>query len=131
MQDFKTIRAWHLARSISRDVFLVCDMRLFSKYPGLRSQTIRTANSISANISEGAAKSGPEFARYLEHAHAAANELENHLVLAFDVGLIPSHIFLRLCDRVDHVRRMLIRLMDRVRGEHGSAHRKSRKRRTT
>ena len=68
------------------------------------------------NISEGAAKEGAEFARYLDMAHASTNELENHLLFARAKKLISPRRFYLLNDCVDHVRRMLINLIKAVRG---------------
>lgn len=119
MQDFKTIRAWHVAQDIARDVFQCCPSKPFGRFPGLRSRTLRTANSIGANIAEGAAKTGKEFARFLDIALGAANELDSHLSLAAETGLIPGGDFVRLADKINLVRRMIITLAQRVRDEHG------------
>lgn len=82
----------------------------------MRSQTLRTANSIASNISEGAAKEGAEFARYLGMSVGATNELENHLNSAYEADLIAATTFRRLVDKADLVRRMLIRLIQSIRG---------------
>jgi four helix bundle protein len=118
MQDFKKIRVWHAARSLARDVYWACPPKQFSRYPGLRSQTLRTANSIGANIAEGAAKTGREFARFLDMSLGAANELESHLSLAVDAGLISAREFICLSDKVNLTRRMIIRFAQKVREQH-------------
>jgi four helix bundle protein len=119
MQDFKGIRAWHVAQALAREVFLRCGVKAFSRYPGLRSQTLRTANSIGANIAEGAAKTGADFARFLDMSLGATNELESHLSLAAEAGILSAADFMHLVDRVDLVRRMIIKLVNKVRQEHG------------
>jgi four helix bundle protein len=116
VQDFKKLRVWQAAQALAQDVFLACGQREFAKRPGLRSQTIRSADSISTNIAEGAAKNGAEFARYLDISLAAANELEDHLVRARRSDLLGYREAGALIERTDHVRRMLIRLIHRVRG---------------
>jgi four helix bundle protein len=115
VQDFKKLRVWHLAQDLADDVFRACDERAYARRPGLRSQTVRTCDSISTNISEGAAKSGAEFARYLNISLAAANELEDHLAKAALSSILPAGRSRGLTEKTDHVRRMLIRLIQRVR----------------
>ena len=116
MQDFKKLVVWQLAHRLALNVDASCDPRVCSRRPGFRSQTVRTADSVATNISEGASKSSPEFARYLDIALAAANELENHLIRGRDSRLIPIGRSNRLIDATDHVRRKLILLIRKVRG---------------
>jgi len=115
MQDFKKLRVWHAAHRLALNVEACCDPRRFARRPGLRSQTVRTADSVASNISEGAGKSNLEFARYLDMSLAAADELENHLLRARDSALMGTGRANQLIECTDHVRRMLIRLIQRVR----------------
>jgi four helix bundle protein len=117
MQDFKNLRVWHAAHRLSLAVFVSCEPKVYARSPGLRSQTARTAKSIAATIAEGAPKSDPEFARYLDIALGATTELENHLLFARDADIMPPAIFEGLNERVDHVRRMIIALLRAIRGE--------------
>lgn len=115
MQDFKKLRVWHAAHRLALNVEASCEPRAFARRPSLRSQTIRTADSIASNISEGAGKGNAEFARYLEMALAASNELENHLLRARDSGVLRIGRANQLIEATDHVRRMIIRLLEKVR----------------
>src|SRR5687767_13441442 len=115
MQDFKKLRVWQAAHRLALNVEACCDPRRFARRPTLRSQTVRTADSIASNISEGAGKGNAEFGRYLEMSLAAANELENHLLRARDSGIMRIGRANRLIESTDHVRRMIIRLLERVR----------------
>jgi four helix bundle protein len=115
VQDFKRLRVWHQAHRLSLNVHSSCDPKLFGQHPGKRTQTLKCADSIPTNISEGSAKEGPEFARYLDMAHASAKELENHLLFARDKRLISRRRFDLLNDSVEHVQRMLIKLIKAVR----------------
>lgn len=116
MQDFKKLRVWQLSQDLAFEVAAACKPRVFSRRPGLRSQTVRTADSIATNISEGSAKAGLEFARYLDISLSATNELENHLITARRADLLAPGAANRLIDTTDLVRRMLIRLIEKVRG---------------
>jgi four helix bundle protein len=117
MQDFKKLKVWHLAHRLALNVEASCDPRRFARRPGFRSQTVRTADSIPSNISEGAGKANAEFARYLDMALAAANELEGHLLRARDSNIMSVRRANRLIECTDHARRMLIKLIRRVRGD--------------
>jgi four helix bundle protein len=115
MQDFKKLRVWGAAHRLALNVEASCDARLFARRPGLRSQMVRTADSVASNISEGTGRSNTEFARYLDMSLAAADELENHLLRTRDSGLMRLRRANKLIDCTDHVRRMLIRLIQKVR----------------
>ena len=84
--------------------------------PGLRAQLLRAASSVSANIAEGAGKrSEAEFARYLDIALGSARELENHLLLARDLGCGTSAAFDQHIEDVDEVKRIVFSLARAVR----------------
>ena len=115
MQDFKKIRVWKEAQRLALNVHHCLDAKTFGAYPGKRSQTFRSADSIASNIAEGSAKSNREFARYLDMSLASAKELENHLLFAHRAGLISEKRFLLLNESLEYVRRGLINLIRRVR----------------
>ena len=112
MQDFKRLRVWHLAHQISLRVIEVLPSRAARKVPGLRSQAIRAAISVPANIAEGCSRqTRPEFLRFVEIALGSHNELDAHLRLGFDAGVIDEGDYAKLRGDLDLVRRMLIALM--------------------
>lgn len=115
MQDFKKLVVWQLAHRLALDVYRLCDRR-FSRFPGLRSQTLRAAQSISSNISEGSGAEGLEFARYLAVSLKSAKELENDLIFARDLGVLATQEFEELDKQLEAVRRRLIALIRRIRG---------------
>jgi four helix bundle protein len=115
MQDFKKLRVWHSAHRLALDTHRLCDATEFARYPGLRSQILRCAQSISSNIAEGSAKNGTEFARFLGISLGSCKELENDLLFARDLGLLGASEFGVLSEQLDHVRRMVIALMRAVR----------------
>lgn len=117
MQDFKKLRVWHAAHRLALNVEASCDPKKFARRPTLRAQIVRTADSIASNISEGAGKGNTEFARYLDMSLAATNELENHLLRARDSGIMRAGRANKLIEATDHLRRMLIRLIEKVRRE--------------
>src|SRR5678816_1678071 len=57
----------------------------------VRNQWIRSTMSVPANVAEGSAKrSDREFARFVRIALGSATEAENHMILAYDLGLIQQ-----------------------------------------
>lgn len=79
-------------------------------------QSRRAAISVAANIAEGCSRgSSRDFAKFLNISYASAGELEYHLILARDLGVIGAREFHALSTQVDDVRRMLTGLIRRVR----------------
>jgi four helix bundle protein len=86
---------------------------------GLRSQMLRAAMSIPANIVEGTGHQSPrEFIRFLRIASGSASELEYHLLVAKDFGILSEHDFSSLSSQTAQVRKMLYGLITRLSAEH-------------
>jgi four helix bundle protein len=76
----------------------------------------RAAASVPANIAEGAGRSSrKDYARFLDMALGSANELENHIILATDLGLLAASEQQKLIDSDVEVRKMLLALRRLVR----------------
>lgn len=83
--------------------------------PALRSQLLRAAASIPANVAEGAGQnSDARFANFLSIAIGSANELESHLALAVGLGLLEQRTHDELVAQLSEVRRMLSGLRTRL-----------------
>jgi len=75
---------------------------------GLTSQMRRSCASIPANIADGCGRHGNvEPARFLQTSLGSASELEYHLLLAHDLGLLDNPEHERLIGEVTEVKRML------------------------
>lgn len=107
MRDFKKLEVWQLAHDLAIDVFRTTDRRLY-RFPSLRSQMLRAARSIGANIAEGSGAEGAEFVRFLGHSLRSTLEVENDLLLSRDLHMLRLSEFERLNERDEHVRRKLI-----------------------
>ena len=115
MQDFRNLAVWQKAHRLSVGIH-----RLVLGVPrrgnaAYVSQARRAAESIAANIAEGAGRgSDADFARCLQIAIGSSSELESHLQFAVDVGMIPPKEFEARQGEVIEVRRMLIGLRKRL-----------------
>ena len=115
MQDFKKLHVWHRAQAFAASVYSVTHSLRGRDFVSLRSQLRRAAQSIAANIAEGANTSGPrDFARYLQMAIGSASETESHLDLALRTAVMPAAVAMPLVDEVVAIRKMLIVLRRRV-----------------
>jgi four helix bundle protein len=78
---------------------------------GTTAQMRRAANSIGANIAEGCAREGgKDRARFLETSIASAHELEHHLILVADVGLVDAARIVDLIQELEQIRKMITAL---------------------
>jgi len=116
MANFRELRVWQAAEELA-----VQAHRMLARIRGPRSKTLcdqflRAAMSVPTNIVEGNAHTSPrERARFLGYALASAWEVEGHVQLASDLGMITTKDYERLLDRVINVRRMLYGLLKKVR----------------
>lgn len=82
----------------------------------LRSQLLRAARAVPANLAEGAAsESQASFARYIAIAVASARETASHLDLAQDAGLASEAQCAAIRNQLDHLVPRLVRLLHAVR----------------
>ena len=106
---------WQKAHALALHVDRVAVGIRAARYASLRSQLIRAAMSIPANIAEGRRQeSERDFARFLRYAINSACELEYHLVVVQDIGALPVRECEALMAELIEVRRMLHGLLNRV-----------------
>lgn len=81
----------------------------------LRIQLIKAADSISANIVEGAGHdSNKDFARFLGYSIKSANETEHHLAVAYNRALLPHDVWARLSNETVEIRKMIYSYREKV-----------------
>jgi four helix bundle protein len=116
MKAFRELKVWEKSHALTLAVFRASRDVRRGEYPGLVAQLRRAASSIPTNIAEGCGHSTErEFARFLQMAMASASELEYHLLLAFDLGMLSAKAYRELNGGVTEVKRMLSALIARVR----------------
>jgi four helix bundle protein len=118
VQDFKRLIVWHKAHALLLAVNETFTPAACRSAPWLRSQVLRAAASISANIAEGCGKtSAREFVRFIDISIGSSRELENHLLVARDTKILSLARFHRLDAQLTEVRRMLIGLARAIRNQ--------------
>ena len=116
MRDFRQLYVWQKGHRLALDVHLALESMPARKYVGLRSQLLRSAASVPANIAEGCGKpTHAELARFSEIALASLVELDNHLLFARDAKVITAACYAGLSPRVNELRRMLFAFIRSVR----------------
>jgi four helix bundle protein len=108
MKDFKELKVWKKAHKLTLAVYK--GTRSFPKEElyGLTSQMRRSCSSIPTNIAEGCGRSGDaELRRFLHIAMGSASELQYHVLLARDLGLLDELTHDRLANDVSVIKRML------------------------
>ena len=108
MQDFRNLVVWQKAHRLAVELFAVSATFAKPPYFTLRNQLLRAAMSVPSNLAEGAGRSGDrDFRRFVRIALGSASELEYHLLLARDLGLVPGATHDRLSKATAEVKRML------------------------
>ncbi len=116
LRDFKGLLVWKKAHALALNVYRVTSSEPGRANSGLVGQSRRAAISIAANIAEGCGRDTQrDFAKFLNIAFGSATELEYHMILARDLGLIGRAEFRALAGQIEEVRRMLTGLIHRVR----------------
>ena len=117
MSDYKKLQVWRKAHALALNAHRVASGIRGSQYAAFKSQIIRAALSIPANIVEGREQTtDAAFARYLRIALGSASELEYHVKAAHDIKAISTGDYTSLSNQVVEVRMMLhglIRSLDK------------------
>lgn len=115
MSDYKKLLVWQKANALAIHAYRVAAKIRRSRDAGLRSQIVRSAMSIPANIVEGRRQeSEREFARFLRIAFNSGVELEYHLGLAQELEVMTQPDSAALIREVIEVRRMLHGLLRKI-----------------
>jgi len=118
MQSFRDIKVWQKSYRLTLAVYRATATFPREEQFGLTSQLRRAASSVPANIAEGCCCDGDaEFARFLRIAMGSASELECHILLARDLGLLSSPVAAALETDVEEVKRMLSSFIRKLKAE--------------
>ncbi|MGD0694204.1 MAG: four helix bundle protein [Terriglobia bacterium] len=116
MQNFKTLKVWEKGHELTLAVYKATVRFPKDELYGLTSQIRRACASIPANIAEGCGRGGKaELGRYLQIEAGSASELEYHLLLAHDLGLLLDAEYKPLDNRAVELKRMLSSFIAKLR----------------
>ena len=115
MRDFRIPKVWHKAHHLTLEVYRATAPFPKQEMYGLTGQIRRSSASIPANIAEGCGRdTEAELARFCHIAMGSASELEYHLMLAHDLGMLGTPDYERLADDLAEVKRMLTGLIQKL-----------------
>ncbi|MEA2011391.1 MAG: four helix bundle protein [Actinomycetota bacterium] len=116
MRNFRRLDVWQRSHRLAIGVNQTADGFRGRHRFGLGDQITRAAMSIPANIAEGAGReSVKEFRRFLTIALGSTAELESHVLLARDLGVVTDSIANDHLEEIGVIRRMLLKLRANVR----------------
>ena len=115
MQDYRKLRVWQKSHKLTVATYAVSAHFTAARSWPLRNQLLRAAISVPSNIAEGAGRgSDLDFRRFLRHSLGSLNEVEYDLLLASDLGFLPTNVHSRFGSQVEDVRRMLSGLIAKL-----------------
>jgi len=118
MKNFRDLQVWDKAHKLTLEAYKITQAFPREELYGLTSQIRRSNASIGANIAEGCGRRGNgDFHRFLQNAMGSASELEYHILLAHDLGILPQPKFKDLNTNIVEVKRMLSALIRKVNEE--------------
>jgi four helix bundle protein len=104
IQKFEDLEIWQLARTLSRDIFVLSQTGKLSKDFTLKDQMNRSSGSIMDNIAEGFGRgSRLEFIQFLSFSTGSADELKSQLYRCLDKEYINNESFENLYERTNAV----------------------------
>jgi len=112
MQRFSDLKVWQRSQALGVRIYRLTEA---FRDNDLRTQLRRAAVSAPANIAEGSKRAHPrEYAQFLNHAAASLAEVDSHVRLASEVGLLAEEATREISEEVDQISRMLTALRRRV-----------------
>jgi four helix bundle protein len=118
VQDFRNLQVWRKAHKLTVETYAASANMSHPRHFCLRDQLTRAAISVPANLAEGCGRTGDrELRRFVRVSLGSASELEYHLLLAHDLGLVPEPAYKRLAAATVEVKRMLSGLAARLTAE--------------
>jgi four helix bundle protein len=118
VRNYRDLQVWAKAHSLTLDVYRFSRAFPREELYGLVAQIRRAASSIGANLAEGCGRrTQPELARFTRVAMGSASELDYHLLLSRDLGLLKDDDYQRASKDLIEVRKMLTSLLNSIENE--------------
>jgi len=108
VQRFEDLKVWQAARALRSELSAIMRGSQFKHEYELRSQILRAALSVMANIAEGFERSTTkEFIQFLFIAKGSNGELRNHLVALLDDNFISNEQYNELTEKSTAISKQL------------------------
>jgi four helix bundle protein len=108
MHNFREMKIWKEAVSLTKDIYQLTSLLPESEKFGLISQINRCAVSIPSNIAEGSSRnSEKEFQYFLSVAKGSCFELETQVIIAGELGLIENDTCDKYLEKIIHLQKMI------------------------
>jgi four helix bundle protein len=105
IERFEEIKAWQLARELTRKVYALTGMDKLARDFRLKGQIQSAAGSTMNNMAEGFdSDSNAEFMRFLRYAKRSCSEVQSELYIALDQKYISKAEFQAVCDLAGETR---------------------------
>ena len=115
MKNFRDLKVWEKAHRLALQVYRITSTFPKDELYGLTSQMRRASTSIPANVAEGCGRGGDaELSRYLRIAMGSASELEYHILLAKDLGLLKHETYQQTNRDTEEVKKMLAAFVGKI-----------------
>ena len=115
MRDFHNYKVWSKGHQIALSIYKTTKSFPKEELFGLTSQIRRASMSIPFNIAEGCGrKSDAEFAHFLNIAAGSASEVEEELLLSYDLDFLDKESYQLLDNDVKEIKAMLSKLIDSI-----------------
>jgi four helix bundle protein len=89
--SYRDLIAWRKAMHFVHEIYSATKAFPKEELYGLTNQLRRAAVSVPSNIAEGQARFSPkEFRHFLSHARGSLVEIDTQLMIAEDLGYLPS-----------------------------------------
>ena len=113
MRDFHNYKVWDKGHQFALSIYKKTKTFPKDELFGITSQIRRAATSIPFNIAEGCGRrSDSEFAHFLNIAAGSASEVEEELLLSFDLEFMDKASYQKLNEEVNDIKAMLNKLIE-------------------
>jgi four helix bundle protein len=118
MKDFRKQKVWQKSHKLTLEIYKVTMGFPRDELYGLTSQLRRCCSSIPANIAEGCGRnSDADFSRFLQIAMGSAAELEYHLLLSHDLGMLDDDSYEKLSQKTIEIKQMLTSFIKKLKAD--------------
>jgi four helix bundle protein len=115
IESYRDLEVWQQGIQIAKECYMLTKAFPKEEMFGLTSQIRRAAASIPANIAEGYGRDNTgDYVHFLRIAQGSLKELETHLILSREVGILAADQCELLLAKADRLGRMLFSLIKKL-----------------